>query len=87
MIRLPEDYNQAARDALAHRPVTARESPARLRRDSRPIRRDGPGGLRWVMGQRLASWGSQLGAKVIATPCPERLPALTIPESKARQAR
>ena len=33
----------------------------RLWRDCRPIRGKGPGGWRWVRGQRLAFWGSQPG--------------------------
>ena len=36
VMRLPEDYNQVARDALAHRPITARGSRRRLRRDWHP---------------------------------------------------
>jgi hypothetical protein len=80
---LPHNYNQAARDALAHRPLTAcgsrrslavapligdqrcyGETPMRLRRDCRPISGNGPGGWRWVRGQRLASWGSQPGLEL-----------------------
>jgi len=37
------------------------ETPMSLRRDCRPIRRNGPDGWRWVRGQRLAIWGSQPG--------------------------
>src|ERR1017187_7753228 len=80
VLRLPDDHDQAAHDALAHRPRTAGgsrrslavvpligdkryygETPVRLRRDCRPIRGNGPGGWRWVRGQRLAFWGSQPG--------------------------
>jgi len=32
-----------------------------LRGDCRPIRENGPGGWRWVRGQKLAFWGSQPG--------------------------
>ena len=88
VVRLPDDYHQAARDAFALRPLTAcgprrslavvpplanrryyGETPRRLRRDCRPIRGNGPGGWRWVRGQRLASWGSQPGLELsIETP-------------------
>src|ERR1035441_7344144 len=80
VLRLPDSSNEAAHDALAHRPRTAcgsrrslavvpligdkryyGETPMRLRRDCRPIRRNGPGGWRRVRGQRLAFWGSQPG--------------------------
>src|ERR1035441_1948463 len=37
------------------------ETPMRLRRDCRPISGNGPGGWRWLRGQRLAFWGSQPG--------------------------
>ena len=36
-------------------------APMRLWGDYRPISRNGPGGWRWVWGQRLAFWGSQPG--------------------------
>ena len=50
VILLPDSYNQAARDALAH------PSPAAC--GSRPISGNGPGG-RWVRGQSLAFLGNQ----------------------------
>ena len=155
VMRLPDNSNQAARAALAHRPRAAcgsrrslavvpligyqryyGETPLRRRRDCRPIRGTGPERWRWVRGQRLAFWGSQpglerstetpatgqgakprrsratdsigrqpfpragrrgsgqgtagkrrQGLRAIATRGPAWLPALTIPESKAGQAR
>jgi hypothetical protein len=80
VMRLPDNYHQAARDALAHRPRSAcgprrslavvpligdkryyGETPMRLRRDCRPIGGNGPGGWRWVRGQRLTpTWAGAI---------------------------
>src|SRR5208282_4089787 len=40
------------------------ETPGGLRRDCRPVSGNGPGGWRWVGGERLASLGSQPGPEV-----------------------
>ncbi len=84
VVRLPDDYHQADRDAFALRPLTAceprrslavsplignqrcyGEAPRRLRRDSRPISGNRPGGWRWMKNQGLAFWGEPTWAGAI----------------------